>query len=78
MSGRLEGKVAVVTGGGNGIGAASARRFAAEGASVLVADLQTTNAVAVAQAIEADGGVASAIHLDAASGESNEEMVLKF
>ena len=74
MSGRLEGKVAVVTGGGNGIGAASARRFAAEGASVLVADLQTTNAVAVAQAIEADGGVASAIHLDAASGESNEEM----
>jgi NAD(P)-dependent dehydrogenase (short-subunit alcohol dehydrogenase family) len=75
MTGRLEGKVAVITGGGNGIGAASARRFGAEGATVLVADLQTTNAAAVAQDVEADGGVASAIHLDAADPESNEAMV---
>lgn len=74
MSGRLEGKVAVITGGGNGIGAASARRFAAEGASVLVADVQTTMAAAVAQEIDADGGRASAVHLDAASGQSNEDM----
>ncbi len=75
MTGRLKGKVAVITGGGNGIGAASARRFGAEGATVLVADLQTTNAAAVAQDVEADGGVASAIHLDAADPESNEAMV---
>jgi NAD(P)-dependent dehydrogenase (short-subunit alcohol dehydrogenase family) len=40
MSGRLEGKVAVVTGGASGIGAATARRFVGEGARVIVCDLQ--------------------------------------
>ena len=40
MAGRLEGKVAVVTGGASGIGAATVRRFVEEGASVVVADLQ--------------------------------------
>jgi NAD(P)-dependent dehydrogenase (short-subunit alcohol dehydrogenase family) len=39
MAGRLEGKVAVITGGGNGIGRATVLRFVAEGARVLVADL---------------------------------------
>jgi len=40
MAGRLEGKIAVVTGGASGIGQATVRRFVAEGASVIIADLQ--------------------------------------
>jgi NAD(P)-dependent dehydrogenase (short-subunit alcohol dehydrogenase family) len=41
MAGQLDGKVAVVTGGASGIGLATARRFADEGATVVVADIQT-------------------------------------
>ncbi len=53
MSARLQGRVAVVTGGGSGIGLATARRFAAEGATVVVVDL---NADAGAAAAEEVGG----------------------
>ena len=51
----LAGKVAVVTGGASGIGRARCRRFAAEGASVVVADIDAPGAAAVAQDI---GGLA--------------------
>jgi meso-butanediol dehydrogenase/(S,S)-butanediol dehydrogenase/diacetyl reductase len=48
MTGRLEGKVAVVTGAASGIGAATARRFVAEGAKVLLADLNEAGGAALA------------------------------
>lgn len=49
MTFRLEGKVALITGGASGIGAASARRFAAAGARVVVADLDTNGADVAAE-----------------------------
>lgn len=51
MGDRLEGKVAVITGGASGIGAASAARFVAEGARVVVADVQEDQGRAVARAL---------------------------
>ena len=56
----LPGKVAVVTGAGSGIGRASAMRFAAEGAAVVVADIRGAKAEETAAAITADGGRAVA------------------
>ncbi|HZP27321.1 MAG TPA: SDR family NAD(P)-dependent oxidoreductase [Acidimicrobiia bacterium] len=57
---RLEGKVAVVTGAGSGIGRATAWRFAAEGAQVLVNDRDGTTAAETADAVGRAGGSASA------------------
>ena len=72
MTGRLEGKVAVVTGAGNGIGRACALRFAQEGAAVVVADLLDEQGEAAAGAIEEAGGRATFVHLDASSAADNE------
>ncbi|MBI1737226.1 MAG: SDR family oxidoreductase [Candidatus Rokubacteria bacterium] len=63
---RFEGKVAVVTAGGAGIGAATAARLAAEGAAVVVGDLSGRRAAAVAEAITAAGGSAIGLKMDAA------------
>lgn len=64
MSKRFAGKIAVVTGAGNGIGAAIALRLAAEGGSVVVADIEDEGARAVAGKITAAGGKAVPSHTD--------------
>ena len=56
--GMIEGKVALLTGSGRGIGAATAKMFGAEGASVVVSDLDPTPAEETAAAIRAAGGKA--------------------
>ena len=69
MSGRLDGRVAAVIGGGSGMGRAIALRLAQEGAHVHVADLSEAAAVTVADEIGAAGGSASGHRLDATDTE---------
>lgn len=64
MSGRLADKVAVVTGAGQGIGEAIAHRFAAEGAAVVIAELNEENGAWVAADIVQAGGRALAVATD--------------
>lgn len=64
---RLDGKVAVVTGGGSGIGQAIALRFAAQGAVVRVLDVNESAAAATCQRITAAGGIASSHLCDVTS-----------
>ncbi len=66
MASTLAGRVAVITAGGAGIGAATARRFAREGARVVVADLSGRRAAAVAGEIVAGGERAEWLKMDAA------------
>ncbi len=63
--GRVENKVAVVTGGASGIGLAASKLLAAEGAAVLIGDLEQERAVAAAKEITDSGGRAVGVALDA-------------
>ncbi len=60
MAGRVAGKLALITGGAQGLGAAIAKRLAAEGARVLVTDINGAGAAAVAAAINAEHGQGTA------------------
>jgi NAD(P)-dependent dehydrogenase (short-subunit alcohol dehydrogenase family) len=69
MAGRVEGKVAVVTGGCSGIGLATVRRFAAEGAKVVIGDVDDANGSRIAQEI---GG--AFVHCDVTNPEQVETL----
>ena len=67
MAKKLEGKIALITGGSRGIGAGIARRLASDGASVAITYTKGADAaMAVVAEIERDGGKAIAIPVDAA------------
>lgn len=71
----LKGKVGVVAGGGRGIGAATARRLAEEGAAVVIGDIAEEWAKDTAQAICAAGGRAIGVHLDGTRAASQTAIV---
>jgi NAD(P)-dependent dehydrogenase (short-subunit alcohol dehydrogenase family) len=71
----FEGKVAIVTGGGGGIGAAVATELAADGASVVVTDIDVAAAQRVVDTITAAGGTASAVEQNTAIAADSERVV---
>ncbi|MBQ0721068.1 MAG: SDR family oxidoreductase [Gammaproteobacteria bacterium] len=75
MTGRLEGKVALITGGGSGIGEATALRFQEEGAKVVVVDINGEKAAKVAEALKAKGGEATAFTADVADEAATKAMI---
>jgi NAD(P)-dependent dehydrogenase (short-subunit alcohol dehydrogenase family) len=72
---KLEGRVSIITGSASGIGRASAKEFAKEGALVVVADINLAGAQETVKQIESAGGVALAVRTDVADPESVEDLV---
>ena len=73
--GRLDGKVALITGAASGMGKVAAKLFASEGARVVVADVTDEAAQATSEEIEADGGQAAYVHADVSDRHEAEAMV---
>jgi len=72
---KLRDRVAVITGSASGIGRASAKEFAKEGAQVVVADIKLAGAQETVKQIETAGGVALAVKTDVAAAESVQALV---
>ena len=77
MSGRLDGRVALVTGGGSGIGRATAVMFAAEGAAVAIADVDTDGGEETATLVEQQGGRCVFVRCDVSQAAEVEALVAR-